>query len=137
MDIINYAKNIGSVLATATTVAYISGYLILRARANALGTDPAFTLVDEAYVFAGIRFLFITLVVLLLLSPLLIVMHLGIAWVIRHIPPHWMNPIQWVLLAVLTIVTLMTVKILNVSGLLLQQSVINNNSKLVGAIMGT
>lgn len=137
MDIINYAKNIGSVLATATTVAYFSGYLILRARANALGTDPAFTLVDEAYVFAGFRFLFVTLVVLLLLSPLLIVTNLGIAWVIRHIPSHWMNLVQWVLLAMLTIVTLMTVKVLNVSDLLLQQSVTNNNTKLMGAIMGT
>lgn len=137
MDIINHAKNIGSVLATAATVAYISGYLILRARANALGTDPAFTLLDEAYVFAGFRFVFITLVVLLLLSPLLIMMHLGVAWVIRQLPPPWLNPIQWVLLAMLAVVTLMTVRILKISGLLLQQGVNNNGSKLVEAIMGT
>ncbi len=136
MDIVNYAKNIGSVLATATTVAYISGYLILRARANALGTDPGFTLVDEAYVFAGVRFLVVTLVVLILLSPLFLIMHWSVVWVIRHIPAPWMNPIQWFLLVILAVVTLMSLKILDFSGLLLQQRVTANNSLFVGAIMG-
>lgn len=137
MDIINHAKNIGSLLATAASLAYISGYLILRARANALGTDPAFTLVDEAYVFAGVRFLIVTLVVVLCLSPVLISVRFGAQWVNAHLPPVWINLIQWILLAVLAIIALMSVKLLNVSSLLLQQSVTDHNTNLVGAIMGT
>ena len=66
MDIIAHSKNIGTVLGTASVLAYVSGYLALRARAHALGTDPGFKLVDEAYVFAGFRFVFITFMVFLI-----------------------------------------------------------------------
>ena len=77
MDIVTPAKNLGALLGTASVLGYISGYLALRARAHALGLDPAFTLVDEAYVFAGFRFLFATLIVLLLAAPVILLVRWG------------------------------------------------------------
>ncbi len=63
------AKNLGVVVTTASGAAYACGYLVVRARARALGTDPGFTLVDQAYVFAGFRFVLVLLLALLLVAP--------------------------------------------------------------------
>jgi hypothetical protein len=65
-------KRAGAVLTTISGAAYACGYIVLRARAHALGTDPGFALVDQAYVFAGFRFVLMTLFALLLTSPLLL-----------------------------------------------------------------
>ncbi|HVH84659.1 MAG TPA: hypothetical protein VM713_10115, partial [Steroidobacteraceae bacterium] len=71
-DLLHIAQTVGVVLTSASALAYASGYFVLRARAHALGTDPGFTLVDQAYVFAGFRFALLTLIALLASAPLLI-----------------------------------------------------------------
>lgn len=137
MDIVTYAKNTAAVLATLSTLAYSSGYLVLRARAHALGTDPAFTLVDEGYVFAGFRFLFITLVVLLTLAPLVLAIRSATLWFVNRIPAHLVYPAQLLSLCLLALVTIMTLKILSVSGSLLQDSSMGpSSSVLQEAIIG-
>lgn len=121
MDIVTTAKNVATVLGTASILAYISGYLALRARAHALGTDPAFKLVDEAYVFAGFRFLFITLVVLLISAPVLLLAQAAAAWLNAHLATTFRATVEWVLVGLLAVTTILTLKILGVSGALLQQ----------------
>jgi hypothetical protein len=68
------AKNVGVVLTALSGAAYACGYLVLRARARALGTDPGFALIDQAYVFAGFRFVLMLLFALLLTAPLLLLL---------------------------------------------------------------
>lgn len=135
MDIVVQAKNIGAVLGTTSVIAYISGYLALRARAFALGTDPAFKLVDEVYVFAGFRFLLITLIVLLFSAPIILLVRWGTMWLARNMPPAFLQPSQWLLLVVVAIMTIMTLKILSASGVLLQQGSLHSSS-LTRAILG-
>src|SRR6187397_1427807 len=72
-EAVETAKNVGVLLTAGSGVAYACGYLVVRGRAHALGTDPGFTLLDQSYVFAGFRFVLITLFALLLASPLLLV----------------------------------------------------------------
>jgi len=79
-DFADSAKNVGIVLTSLSGAAYACGYLVVRARGRALGTDPGFALVDQAYVFAGFRFVLILLLALLVTSPLLMVLR----WVGRH-----------------------------------------------------
>ena len=62
------AKDAGVVLAALSGAAYGCGYLALRARAHALGTDPGFALIDQAYVFAGFRFVLALLFALLVMT---------------------------------------------------------------------
>lgn len=135
MDIVNQAKNIGAVLGTASVIAYVYGYLALRARAFALGTEPAFKLVDEVYVFAGFRVLFATLVVLLLSSPAILLVRWGAMGVARNLPPAFLQPSLWLLLAAVAIMTMMTLKILSVGGVLLQEGPLHG-SGLANAIIG-
>lgn len=137
MDIVSYAKNIGIILAAASTVAYVSGYLSLRARAFALGTDPGFTLVDEAYVFAGFRLVFLLLIILLLLSPFIFALRSLVSWLYGHTPDSLMNSGQWLLLVLLGVGTLfLTIKVLSVNGVLLQNEITQADSILREAIMG-
>lgn len=137
MDIIATAKNITAVLATASTLAYISGYLALRARAYALGIDPAFKLVDEGYVFAGFRFLFITLITLLLLTPVLLFFRWVSLWTIRQVPVDLVQSIQWLLLGLVAITTIMIIsKVLAVNGVLLQIKSESPLSVIQKAILG-
>ncbi|TMJ42296.1 MAG: hypothetical protein E6G90_19215 [Alphaproteobacteria bacterium] len=75
-DIAESAKNAGVILTAASGAAYACGYLVLRARARALGTDPGFTLIDQAYVFAGFRFVLILLFALLVTAPLLLLLRI-------------------------------------------------------------
>ena len=65
---VSHAKSFASLLAAVSGFAYASGYLAIRARAHALGIDPALGLAEEAYVFAGFRFLVVTLLLGLLVS---------------------------------------------------------------------
>jgi len=77
-EIADAAKNAGVVLTALSGGAYACGYLVLRARARALGTDPGFTLVDQAYVFAGFRFVLALLFALLVTAlPLLLLREIG------------------------------------------------------------
>lgn len=135
MDIVTQAKNIGVVLGTASVIAYVCGYLALRARAFALGTDPAFKLVDEAYVFAGFRFLLTNLIVLLVSAPVILLIRWGAMWLARNMPSALAQPSQWLLLVVVASLTLMTLKILSASGVLLQEGPLRGSS-LAEAILG-
>ena len=137
MDIITHSKNIGTVLGTASVVAYISGYLALRARAHALGTDPGFKLVDEAYVFAGFRFFFITFVVFLISAPAVLLIRWGAVWIARHVPTEMLHYAEWILLVLVALLTILSLKIVSVSGVLLEQSLfLAHGSGLHGAILG-
>ena len=64
-------KNSAIVLTSLSGAAYACGYLAVRARARALGVDPGFALVDQAYVFAGFRFVLVLLISLLVSVPVL------------------------------------------------------------------
>lgn len=121
MDIMTNLKNIAAVLGTVSTLAYVSGYLVLRSRAHALGTDPVSTLVDEAYVFAGFRFIFIMLIVLLLLAPAVLLARLGLSWLVSHISTNLMNTCQWLALGLVAGATIATFKLLSVKNVLLRQ----------------
>ncbi|OPY76445.1 MAG: hypothetical protein A4E65_03184 [Syntrophorhabdus sp. PtaU1.Bin153] len=137
MDIISWLKNVGAVLATITTLVYASGYLALRARAFALGTDPAFTLVYEGYVFAGFRFVLISLIILLVSCPLIAAVRWGALWVQGHVPGPFLGAIQWLVLVLVAIATLyLTFKILSVNGLLLRRQNSGSNSWIAEAITG-
>lgn len=137
MDIVTNLKNIAGVLGTVSTLAYVSGYLVLRSRAHALGTDPAFKLVDEAYVFAGFRFIFITLTVLLLLVPIVLLTRLALSWIAGRIHTNLMNAGQWLVLGLVAVATIATFKLLSVNSILLRQYNANTlNSVLQEAIIG-
>lgn len=70
-------KDTGLVLTTASGVGYACGYLVMRARAYALGTDPGFSLIDQAYVWAGLRLVLMLLFAVLLSAlPVLLVREL-------------------------------------------------------------
>jgi hypothetical protein len=135
MDIVTQAKNIAAVLGTASIVTYVLGYLALRARAFALGTDPAFKLVDEAYVFAGFRVLLITLIVLLFSAPVILLVRWGTMWLARNMPPAFLQPFEWILLVAVALVTIMSLNILSASGVLLQEGSLRS-SGLTAAILG-
>jgi hypothetical protein len=70
-DIVEGVKNAAVFLTSLSGATYACGYLVVRSRARALGIDPGFALVDQAYVFAGFRFVLVLLVSLLVSIPLL------------------------------------------------------------------
>ena len=92
-EIADALKNTGLVLTTTSGVGYACGYLVMRARAYALGTDPGFALVDQAYVWAGIRLAMMLLFAVLLAAiPLLLLRE---AWhLLLHIGPRPMAIIE-------------------------------------------
>ncbi len=73
-DIADTVKNAVVVLTSLSGAAYACGYLAVRARARALGADPGFALVDQAYVFAGFRFVLVLLLSLLICVPALLLL---------------------------------------------------------------
>jgi hypothetical protein len=91
----------------------------LRSRAHALGTDHGFTLVDQAYVFAGFRFALLTLVALLVISPLLILLKLVTARVVRVTAPKRLAILDRLAAIALAILTLASFQTLFVEGALL------------------
>jgi len=86
-EIADTLKNAGLVLTITSGVGYACGYLVMRARAYALGTDPGFSLVDQAYVWAGVRLaLMLLFAVLLAAIPLLLLREV---WhLLLHIGPR-------------------------------------------------
>jgi hypothetical protein len=74
-DLLTRAKDLSGVFAGASAVLYVFGYLVVRSRSRALGTDPDFAVIDQAYVFAGARLLIITLVAFLLVAPIVVGLH--------------------------------------------------------------
>ena len=73
-DIVESVKNAAIVLTSLAGAAYGCGYLVVRARARALGADPGFALVDQAYIFAGFRFVLVLLLSLLISVPVLLIL---------------------------------------------------------------
>src|SRR3954470_21074487 len=94
-------KEFGSVLGALSACGYMAGYFSLRARARALGTDPGFKLVEEAYVFAGFRLLFVALVVLIVTAPLVFAMRVIAQRVAMRIGPRALAWLEWAMLAAL------------------------------------
>jgi hypothetical protein len=118
-DLVENSKNVGIVLTSASAVSYAGGYLALRSRAHALGTDPGFTLLDQAYVFAGFRFALITLVALLVISPLLILVKVVAETTARVIKPPGLKILAALAAVALAILTLVSFRTLLVEGVLL------------------
>jgi hypothetical protein len=73
-DILETVKNAAIVLTSLSGAAYACGYLAVRSRARALGADPGFALIDQAYVFAGFRFVLVLLLSLLISIPVLLLL---------------------------------------------------------------
>jgi hypothetical protein len=73
-DILETVKNAAVVLTSLSGAAYACGYLAVRSRARALGADPGFALIDQAYVFAGFRFVLVLLLSLLVSAPFLLLL---------------------------------------------------------------
>jgi hypothetical protein len=121
-DIADSAKNAGVVLTALSGAAYACGYLVVRARARALGTDPGFVLVDQAYVFAGFRFVLMLLFALLVISPLV----LSLRWVGRIaalLPPGPFSAVEVIGVLFAAIATIWAyVATIGVNGVLLAPS---------------
>jgi hypothetical protein len=121
MDALELFKSIGSAAAGASVLGYVAGYLSVRARAYALGTDAGFKLVDEAYIFAGFRLLFVTLIVVLLASPLLLLARAGAAWFEARLGSELLSALRWPTLSALAILTLLELGVLLSPGALLSE----------------
>ena len=138
-DLVENAKNIGVVLTSASAASYAAGYLALRSRAHALGTDPGFTLLDQAYVFAGFRFALITLVALLAISPLLILGKAIVGATARFVKPRGLEVLSVLIAVVLAVLTLASFRPLFVEGVLLADPVAQDGAvqrALVSGVLG-
>ncbi len=95
MDPEAITKNLGATLTAAAGLGYACGFLVVRARAHALGTDPGFVLLDQNYVFAGFRFALITLFVLLVTAPGLLLIAAAGSFVARFGPRTIQHSLEW------------------------------------------
>lgn len=124
------AKEAGSLLATATGLLYACGYLALRGRAHALGTEPGFALLDEAYVFAGFRVVLIALVVLLVVSPVLLALAAAARSLVRRMrspaAKSWLARLEAGLTVILGLLTISS----------LQATLCVNGALLPGQVQG-
>jgi hypothetical protein len=127
-NLVENAKNVGIVLTSASAVSYASGYLALRSRAHALGTDPGFTLLDQAYVFAGFRFALIILVALLVISPLLVLSNMVAQTVMRRAMLRHRDIFACFAAVALAILTLASFSTLSVEGALLANGSANHTA---------
>jgi hypothetical protein len=131
--LVELATNAGVLLGTASALSYACGYLALRARAYTLGTDPGFRLVDQVYVFAGARFLVTSLIVLLVLTPVILAIRWLAARLDHALPPGVSSVLQWLTLIVAAVLTLGSMGILQVNGVLLNDKAA---SPLALAVLG-
>ena len=83
----SFSKTAGLVLTTVSGAGYACGYLVMRGRAYALGTDPGFSLIDQAYVWAGIRLL-LMLLFAVLLSALPVLLLREVWHLLLHLGPR-------------------------------------------------
>ena len=131
-EIAEAAKNTGVVLTALSGAAYACGYLVLRARAHALGTDPGFALIDQAYVFAGFRFLLLFLLALLLAAPLLLLLW-SVGRLASLLPPGSFFALETTAALTAAAATIWAyVKTIQVSGVLLEPS----SGWLADAVLG-
>jgi hypothetical protein len=105
-ELVRTVRDAGVVLTTSAALAYASGYLVLRSRAHALGTDPGFTLIDQAYVFAGFRFALQTLMALLVTAPALLLSYALGHWLARRVKGRAQRALETLLVLVLAFATL-------------------------------
>ena len=106
-------------VAVFSGVSYACGYLALRARAWAFGTDPPFGLVDEIYVFAGFRFFLSIIVALLILLPVLLAVIAAAGWIGAR--PRGAGPLAWLGVAILALGAIAQLQVLGIHGLLLNE----------------
>lgn len=119
---VDTAKKVGVVLSTLSGVAYACGYLVLRARSRALGTDPGFAFIDQAYVFAGFRFALALLFSLLVSVPMLLALY-GIGRAAGKLEPRRLFAVEVLVTVVVAGATIWAYgATLGVSGLLLAPS---------------
>jgi hypothetical protein len=97
------SKAVAAALGALAVLGYITGYLVLRARAHALGIDPPFDLVDEIYVFAGFRFLIWLLVLVTVAAPLVAAIVAAAAWLAKRVRASAQLSLAWAGLAVLAV----------------------------------
>ena len=138
-ELVDNAKNVGILLTSASAVSYAGGYLALRSRAHALGTDPEFTLLNEAYVFAGFRFALITLVALLVVSPLVILLKAIAGTIASRIKPPRLKILAALAAVVLAVVTLAGFPPLFVEGVLLADPAVQDGAvqrTLISGVLG-
>jgi hypothetical protein len=76
----------GAAFAALSGAAYACGYLVVRSRDRALGADPSLGLINDAYVFAGFRFVLSLLLALLLVSPVVAAVRWAAARIIAAMP---------------------------------------------------
>jgi hypothetical protein len=120
--IVDTTKNVGIVLSALSGAAYACGYLVLRARSRALGTDPGFAFIDQAYVFAGFRFVLGLLVSLLVTVPALLALD-AVGRLLGKLGPRWFYTVEVLAAALLGVATVWAYdRTLGVSGLLLAPS---------------
>ena len=117
--IVDATKTIGVVLSGVSGIAYACGYLVLRARSRALGTDPGFAFIDQAYVFAGFRLALALLFSLLVVAPVLLAFH-ALGRVVGRLGPRQLYGVEVAGAVLAGGVTLFAyVATLSVSGVLL------------------
>jgi hypothetical protein len=109
----------GAAFASLSAAAYACGYLVVRSRARALGADPSLGLINDAYVFAGFRFVLSLLLALLIVSPIVVAVRWAAARIVAAAP----GPaaiLGWVAaLALAALVVAQFVVVLGVSNVLL------------------
>jgi len=121
-EIVDTTKNVGVVLFGLSGVAYACGYLVLRARSRALGTDPGFAFIDQAYVFAGFRFALALLFSLLVMVPALLALY-AVGRLLGKLEPRRLYAVEVLAAVLLGSATVSAyVETLGVSGLLLAPS---------------
>lgn len=133
-NLVENAKSFGILLTSASAACYASGFLAMRSRAHALGTDPDFTLLDGAYVLAGFRFAWITLLALLVVSPVLILIRASAARLARVANQHLWEGIAWLLAIAMTIFTLGGASTLSVHDVLLPNG--SGDNVLASGVLG-
>jgi hypothetical protein len=136
IKLVDTLKDVGTAAAALAAVAYATGYLALRARARALGTDPNLGLVEEAYVFAGFRFLLTLLIAVLLTLPVIALFRAAALWLMRTIPLPAQEALQWLGLVILALVVLFEFRVLGVGHVLLESDSTRSSPFLADAVLG-
>jgi hypothetical protein len=138
-NLVENAKSFGILLTSASAACYASGYLAMRSRAHALGTDPDFTLLDGAYVLVGFRFAWITLLALLVVSPFLILVKASAEKLVRITQPSHLEIVARFAAIALAALTFVGASTLSVHDVLLADGSANKlplERVLVSGILG-
>jgi hypothetical protein len=113
------ARDLGLVLTSFSGLTYAGGYLVMRGRANALGTDPGFTLVDQSYVLAGFRFAVVTVIALVVVAPLVMLVTSAARRWCAKAGRGARRLLEWIGIVALAVLTLQSFSTLEVRSVLL------------------